>query len=277
MVQNIPENCQTVPLHSFGNHSDDAQQMFQKQGFYIVPDSLIPEDHLQKALREISPVINGFYETGTLPWRLWNVGHPFKVQKIDMAHLCNRTFFELSTHPAIGEWASKITGASEIQLWSVQLFYKPPGGGRWGNIGWHTDQSNWLFWKGEVFTAWLALDIVDIDCGPLLFVDGSHLWEPQHPGNAYIQDLDSLRTEILKGSTISAEWHETPVLLPAGGVSFHQSRLLHGSGPNHSSKPRCSLAISFRTPNSEFIQKHDFYGFGEALKNPSICPIVYKK
>jgi len=39
-------------------------------------------------------------------------------------------------------------------------------------------------------------------------------------------------------------------VLPAGGVSVHDWRTLHGSGPNHGTTMRKSLAIHFRTGRS---------------------------
>ena len=39
-------------------------------------------------------------------------------------------------------------------------------------------------------------------------------------------------------------------MLPAGGVSVHDWRTLHGSGPNHGTTMRKSLAIHFRTGRS---------------------------
>jgi hypothetical protein len=47
-----------------------------------------------------------------------------------------------------------------------------------------------------------------------------------------------------------ADWDVVPAVLPAGGVSVHDWRTLHGSGPNHSGAMRMSLAVHMRTGRS---------------------------
>src|SRR5437764_529973 len=70
----------------------------------------------------------GEYETGTPPQpSYWKPGDdPRKLCKIEMPQVANHAIMELITHPALGELAAEITGARWVQVWWVQLLYKPP-------------------------------------------------------------------------------------------------------------------------------------------------------
>jgi hypothetical protein len=78
-----------------------------------------------------------------------------------MPQVANRAIRELISHPALGALAAEVTGARRVQVWWVQLLYKPPTtGGQGGtSIGWHQDRHYWQVWEegSELFTAWVAL------------------------------------------------------------------------------------------------------------------------
>ena len=62
------------------------------------------------------------------------------------------------SHPDLGRWAARVTGASMVQVWWTQLLYKPPQpaeGEAELNIGWHQDRHYWRAWEegSELFTA----------------------------------------------------------------------------------------------------------------------------
>ncbi|MFW2374511.1 MAG: phytanoyl-CoA dioxygenase family protein [Gammaproteobacteria bacterium] len=252
----------------------DPAHDYNMNGYYIVPDMRIPHDLLDRARKRFSCVLRGEYESGMAPWRHWNRGEADKLQKIDQVHLTDTALFELATHPAIGEWAARVLGAKHIQVWATQLFYKPPGSGEQGHIGWHTDQDNWRFWQGEVFTAWLPLTPIQKASGPLCFARGSHQWPNlEFRGDGYGHDLSRQRREI--EHEIAMPMQEVQALLPAGGLSFHHSRTWHYSGTNTSTEPRCSLAINLRTEHSNILENEEHYGYGAYLDDPLICPVIY--
>lgn len=256
--------------------NDSSAQFYRNNGYYIVPETVLPSTLVAKSYDRIPDILRGEYETNIAPWRRWNVGDKYKIQKIDQVHLTDTAIHKLVTHPAIGQWAAEITGARKIQVWATQLFYKPPGGGELGNIGWHTDQENWRFWEGEVFTAWLALSDVTLASGPLSFVEGSHLWEKTlDNGDAYCQNLDELRSQIIKTMPAGESWREVPAVMQAGGLSFHHSEIWHGSAANHASSARCSIAINLRTENSYPVAAAEDYGYCQYLDDEYICPTIY--
>ena len=139
--------------------------------------------------------------------------------------------------------------------------------------------------ESEIFTAWVALEDVGPESGPLQLIRGSHLWANgllQLPLLFFHQDFVEQQGMALESIGLTDEdWQpvgpnllctdpldsqsplspgrsadgplvggQVPAVLPAGGVSVHDWRTLHGSGPNHGTSMRKSLAIHFRTGRS---------------------------
>jgi hypothetical protein len=256
-----------------------ARQRYQNEGFYVCPLPLFPQDVVERAVAGMDAVRAGEYDTGVPPRpSRWNPGDdPNALCKIEMPQIASRAIMELVTHPALGAKAAEITGASAVQVWWVQLLYKPPtvaGQTQRTNIGWHQDYHYWGIWEedSELFTAWVALSDVTEICGPMNFLVGSHRWGLSAEGDFASQEYDALRDSIQ--SAHGQEWREAPAILPPGSASFHQKLTFHGSGPNLSSQPRRSFAVHMRTkksrPNGNVRQ-----GLTAFIDDPTYCPFVF--
>jgi ectoine hydroxylase-related dioxygenase (phytanoyl-CoA dioxygenase family) len=222
----------------------------------------------------------GSYDTGTPPLPSpWNPGDDVgKLCKIEMPQLANKGVYELATHPALARLAAKVTGASMVQVWWVQLLYKPPVNPVSiisTNVGWHQDRQYWSTWAdgSELFTAWVAVSDVSSDAGrPMRFVRGSHKWGSMNQGDFFGQDHEAQRQEISPPE--GTKWEKIEAILPPGGVSFHQSLTYHASGPNLTNGPRRSFAIHMRTERSE-PRSGLKEGDAEFIDLPSHCPVVF--
>ena len=100
------------------------------------------------------------------------------------------------------------------------------------------------------------------------FVSGSHLWENPGGGDFLGQTIDQSDFSV----PAEATWGEEAALMPAGGCSFHHRLTLHGSGPNLSEGPRCSLAIHLRTEKSRPIVDSTHARF---IGNETVSPVIY--
>jgi len=262
-------------MNHLNTTTEDAAAQYARDGFCLV-EPIIPHDLVQRVIPHMDAVIAGEYETGNAPQRAWNPGDDaLKIRKIDQAHLADRTIFEFITHPAIGRWAAAITGAKMVQLWAMQLLYKPPGGAATGNVGWHQDRQYWDYWEAdsEVFTVWIAVSDVTIESGPMLFVPGSQRWGLLNQGDFFGNDHASQRAQIAVPP--GEQWREIPAVLPAGGASFHHRCTYHGSGPNVSSQPRRSFALHLRTEKSRPVASSQEY-YVSHLNDPQVNPILYQ-
>ena len=253
-----------------------ARAEFERDGYFLAPEA-VPQDLVERAIEHMDSVIGGAYETGVPPLP-YGTPDPSSnaLIKIDQPQAADRTLLEVVSHPALGALAALITGAGMVQVWAVQLLYKPPGGEAVGNVGWHQDWQYWRNWwaeDSEVFTVWLALSDVTDQSGPMLLVKGSHKWGFLDAGNFFESDIEGLkdRMPVPPGQT----WTAVPAVLPPGGVSFHHHLTVHGSGPNLSPEPRRSLAIHLRTDRSAPLPGGGYYI--EHLDDPAVSPVIYRR
>lgn len=258
-------------------HRGDAAAEYDAQGFVLVDEPVVDPSLVLRAIPSCAAVTAGIHATGVAPWRRWNVGSPERVQKVDQAHLADDGIFALVTHPAIGAWVARVTGARRVQLWATQLITKPPGGGALGHVGWHDDDQNWAFLEGEALTVWLALGHVGPDAGPVRFLPGSHRWPRQgERGDAYDQDLDGQRARLVGAVAPERVVPEVDAVLPMGGLSLHDRYTLHCSGANRSPSSRLGIAINVRTERSAPVPGVDDHGYCSHLDDPRICPVLFE-
>lgn len=254
-------------------------QRYDADGFYLADRQVLPADLVRRATEGMDAIRRGEYDTGRPPApSMWNPGDdPHKLCKIEQPQFASAAVRELVGHPALGELAAAVTGASMVQVWWVQLLYKPPSRSRpedGTSVGWHQDRHYWGVWEegSELFTAWVALSDVREECGPMRFLRGSHRWGIRPGGDFFEQDIEGQQGAIDRPD--GAEWEEVTALLPPGGASFHHCLTFHGSGPNLSGEPRRSFAIHMRTQNSRPVgDKRE--GLAQFIDDLAVCPVVY--
>lgn len=255
-----------------------AHERYTEDGFFIHDEPVLDPELLTRASLALTEVRNGVYATGIAPaGASWKPGDdPGGLAKIEMPQLASRDLVDALRASRLGELAGAVTGAEWVQVWWVQGLYKPATTGETNatNIGWHQDMTYWsdaYAADSRLFTAWLALSNVRLESGPMQFVRGSHRWG-RLDGDFFNQDQDANRAglHVPEGET----WTEVSDVLPAGGVSFHDRWLLHGSNQNVSSSPRISMAIHLRTDASTPIRDHHL---NEYLDDPEVCPVIFRR
>ncbi|MAE64964.1 MAG: hypothetical protein CMJ18_11905 [Phycisphaeraceae bacterium] len=257
---------------------DSARSLYEVDGFCLFPEPVIPADVVERAVDGMDAIRRGEYDTDTPPQGShWKPGDdPDALCKIECPHHASRAIMDLVRHPALGDLVGAVTGADWVQVWWVQLLYKPPSDDNLANIGWHADRQYWnVAWdisRSDLFTAWIALSDVTSDSGPMRFVPGTHKVDFGDAGDFWGQDLDALRDTIPMPDGMS--WREVEAVLRPGGVSIHDMRTLHGSGPNRTSGPRRSFAIHMRTNRSETNEESNLTRF---IDDEVKAPIIYRK
>ena len=260
--------------------SESPNTAYVRDGFYIHDAAVWPLEAVERAVEGMDAVRRGEYDTGVPPRpSAWQPGDdPQRLCKIEKPQIANRAIMDLIKHPALGALAAEVCGAEWVQVWWVQLLYKPPVAGAGSSrthVGWHQDRNYWGAWEegSELFTAWVALSEVGLDDGPMHFVRGSHQWGLLPGSDFFGQDLAEQKREL--AALASDEWVEVAATLPKGGVSFHHCLTLHGSGPNYSAGPRRSLAIHMRTERSRPVDgKRE--GLTAFIDDPTHCPVVFR-
>ncbi len=256
----------------------ERQSAYLENGFFIHDEPAVPADLVRRAAAGMDEIREGRYDTGRAPCESpWNPGDdPNRLCKIENPQFANHAIYELVSHPSIGRLAAEITGAKMIQVWWVQLLYKPMiSSSVKPVVGWHQDRTYWDAWTSDsdLFTIWVALSEVGPESGPMRFVPGSHKWGLQPGSDFFHEDLDTQAKSMQPPD--GREWEEKSAILPAGGFSIHHCETLHASGPNFETTPRRSLAIHARSENSRPVGDRRA-GLTEFIDFDWACPVIFQ-
>ena len=133
--------------------------------------------------------------------------------------------------------AAELMEVGGVRLYHDQALYKEPGG---GHTPWHADQYYWPLATDRCVTAWIPLQAVPREMGPLEFASGSHTLE----GGRALGISDESDAAIEKMLADDGHPH---VVEPfgVGEVSFHAGWLYHRAGPNQTDRPRGVMCIIY--------------------------------
>ncbi len=133
--------------------------------------------------------------------------------------------------------AAQLMEVDGVRLYHDQSLYKEPSG---GITPAHADQYYWPLASDRTITAWIPLQAVPDDMGPLAFYSGSQRF--QQGRDVPISD----ESEAL--ITAAMEKEGFPLFTEAfalGDVSFHSGWTFHRAGPNRSSRPRSVMTMIY--------------------------------
>jgi ectoine hydroxylase-related dioxygenase (phytanoyl-CoA dioxygenase family) len=145
-------------------------------------------------------------------------------------------------NPRILAIVAALLGTEDIKLFSDQTLMKPAFHG--SPVSWHQDSGYWTsIDPPALVTCWTALDPATEENGCVRMIPGSHKHgvlphERRDDSFLHAQGID-LATAV-------------PVVLPAGGCSFHHSCTVHGSGPNQTPQRRRGLAVTYMRADSRW-------------------------
>lgn len=144
---------------------------------------------------------------------------------------------EFVRSPRLARIAAQLLGVRGVRLYHDQSLYKEPLGGITPT---HADQYYWPFASDRAVTAWIPLQSVPLEMGPLAFYAGSHRI-------SFGRDLpisDQSEREIVADMTARGlALHEQPFEL--GDVSFHLGWTFHRAGANTTRVPRSVMTIIY--------------------------------
>jgi ectoine hydroxylase-related dioxygenase (phytanoyl-CoA dioxygenase family) len=239
----------------------------------VIP-SVIPQRLLDEANSAAEAVAAGESDTGLMPrLRERERGDgPQHLVKVAEPHNASHALRRLITYQDAWNAVAGVTAARALQVWAVDLFIKRPTDTPATNIGWHQDGPFAPYWKGDIFTVWIALSSVTADASPLQYVRGSHELGPLGKRDLFRTDLESGKADFTVPDGF--RWTEVTAEVPAGGFAVHHRDTLHASGPNRSAQPRRSLAIRLRTDTC--VLDDDSGGARVAhLQDTELAPVVY--
>ena len=156
-----------------------------------------------------------------------------RVRRIKMPHLQHPSYDRAMRHPKIVQIADQLIGPG-IRSRGTKLNMKSAGFG--SPVEWHQDWAFYPHTNDDVLAVGIAIDELNEENGGLLVVPGSHTGPiHDHHENGYFVGAVT-DTEIDPADSVRID-------VPAGGITIHHVRTLHGSAPNRSGSPRRLMLI----------------------------------
>jgi ectoine hydroxylase-related dioxygenase (phytanoyl-CoA dioxygenase family) len=133
--------------------------------------------------------------------------------------------------------AAELLGVTGVRLYHDQSLYKEPGGGMTPA---HADQYYWPLATDRTVTAWIPLQAVPLDMGPLGFYARSQSIELGRDLGISDESEAVISAEMAKaGCPYVCEPFDL------GDVSFHSGWTFHRAGGNLSTSPRSVMTMIY--------------------------------
>ncbi len=156
-----------------------------------------------------------------------------RVRRIKSPDLQHEVYARTLRHPAILDLVEQLIGPG-VRYRSTKLNLKSAGYG--SPVEWHQDWAFYPHTNDDILAVGVCIDAMSDANGGLLVVPGSHR------GPLYDHHQDGWFVGAITGAEVdSAQVAQLEV--PAGGISLHHVRTVHGSVPNRSPRPRRLLLL----------------------------------
>jgi ectoine hydroxylase-related dioxygenase (phytanoyl-CoA dioxygenase family) len=224
-------------------------EAFNRDGFLILEDGLVSEKALELLRERYERLFQGDYETGVKPDEVNWV--PGRDPEDRTRQLCNAWKSDNVVAAQVlsqrnGRLASRLAGYRGVRILQDNVLWKPPATKA---IGFHQDSSyaDYLV-PPEMITCWVALDDTAADAGPVEYVRGSNHWPKSPPQRSEFHAPDDWLAGPRAAAPAGVELELVPVVVKAGGGSFHDGLTWHGSAPNRNATVSRRALVSHLLP-----------------------------
>jgi phytanoyl-CoA hydroxylase len=193
-----------------------------------------------------------------------------RVRRLKPAIFKRYDFFRaLTRDPKITAILSGLLGP-DIRLYGGKLNMKSAGYG--SPVEWHQDWAFYPHTNDDVLATGIYLDDCDIDNGPLMVVPGSYhgpTWD-HHADGRFCGALNPEACAVDLSKAV-------PLMGPAGSMTIHHARLIHGSALNRSNRQRRLLLHEYTAADAwPLMGVADFDDFNDrmVLGKPGVEPRI---
>lgn len=165
-----------------------------------------------------------------------------RVRRIKQPHLRHDVYRSMVAHPNILAVLQKLWGPS-IRFDVSKLNLKAAGYG--APVEWHQDWAFYPHTNDDLAAIGIMMDDVDEENGALMVIPGSHLGPifDHHADGVFCGAMDPARGEVDFGAAVALTG-------PAGSITIHHARTVHGSATNTSGRPRRLLLHQYRAADA---------------------------
>jgi ectoine hydroxylase-related dioxygenase (phytanoyl-CoA dioxygenase family) len=208
---------------------------------YLVIHGAVPQKRLAGVIAETERMLDVAYTiaSGTAMLDVDPAHKPEapRVRRIKSQHEHSDFFRAFAAEPLIMDLLDPLM-ASGIRLHNSKINMKSAGVGE--SIEWHQDWAFYPHTNDDVLAIGIYLDDCTPENGPMMVTPGSHKGPvyDHHEGGYFCGAIDPglIEDEISRA---------VPLTGPAGTLTIHHARLLHGSAYNRSAKPRRFLLQAY--------------------------------
>lgn len=234
-------------IDSFEQQHIDA---FNEDGFLVIEQGFISQEAIDQLRTRFDRLFDEEYETGIKPDEVnWVRGRDpeDRTRQICNGWRADDRIASQVLSERTGRLAAQLMGFDGVRLLQDNVIWKPPGTKALGS---HQDNSYAAYLvPPQMVTCWIALDDTKAGAGPIEFVRGSHKWGVSPPARGdFHAPADWLAPARAAAPPDWGELETVPVVVKAGGASFHHGSVWHGSAPNTSTELQRRALISHMIP-----------------------------
>lgn len=218
--------------------SDAQIQRYREYGYLII-DNVLDSGRLARYHRRIDELLAEarFLKQSNEHFDL-EVGHnpdTPRIGRIKTPHKFYAEFRELTRDPIIIGALKHLIGPN-IRLYDSKLNIERPGEG--APVEWHQDWAFYPHTNEAMLAVGVLFDDTDEENGAILVIPQSHR------GPLYDHHINGVFSGAINRAKCDVDFSvAVPLAAKAGSITVHHTRLIHGSGPNLSSRTRRLLLI----------------------------------
>ena len=211
----------------------DQKALYDHQGF-IVLENRVPDDIMQAIRDEIArfeDVARGMTASDDkLDLEDSHTQEDPRLRRIKLPHTQSNVMRDLMYSDHILAPARDLIGPN-LRLHTTKLNMKKAGYG--AAVEWHQDYAFYPHTNDDILAIGVLIDDMAEENGPLQVFPGSH------KGPVYDHHVDGVFAGAVLPEAVGLDIKDAvPLMGPAGSISIHHGRILHGSALNRSDKAR---------------------------------------
>lgn len=248
-------------------------EQYHEDGFVAVEGAVSPDllVELQRGTDEIVEGARGLTENDER-YDLEDTHKPDapRVRRLKSPFLHWRLFADLVRQPCILDIVEGLLGP-DIRLYNHKVNIKAPQYG--AAVEWHQDWAFYPHTNDDGLAVGIYLDDVTAENGPVLMLPGTHKGPvyDHHADGHFCGAMDPTVCDLDFGGAV-------PLMGPAGTMTFHHVRIVHGSDLNRSASPRRFVIQGYFAadawPLEGYIKNFDLETFDSKMVRgqPTLAP-----
>lgn len=215
----------------------EAVAAFNRDGYIKLKNVLDPQA-LTIARRRVTSLL----------LRTLGEDHDLSFRSDEMMWLHDDLLRRFTLSPRIAKIAADLLRVKGIRLYHDNILSKEPGCGR---TPWHYDYHHFPIDSFNVCTAWIPLQAIPEEMGPLGFAVGMETYK-------LVEDLPFNKFDVSYDQELGRAFDENNITVhdgpfDIGEISFHHTLSFHNAGPNRTRQSRMALANTYLEDGARLV------------------------